>query len=160
MADEQHTSSRLALAALVLSIAAIVTAAIPFVVFISPLIILAALIVSIIALVKKAGKTGVRITSLILSIVAIPVSIVMFFVTIVMMIPPFFGTTLNSDEVEATVTTGVEEQFGVSATVVCPDSMAGTEGTTFECVATDASGVSQTVIVTIKADAWYWELAE
>lgn len=157
---DQAKSSGLAKIALILAIAAIVTAVIPFVVFVSPPIILAAIIVSIIALVKKAGTSGLRITSLILSIVAFPISIIMFFVSIFLMVPSVDGVTLDAAEVESTVTAGIEQEFGVTALVDCPDVMFGSEGSTFECSATDESGESRTVIITIEADAWYWNIAE
>lgn len=154
------SSSSLATVALILAIAAIVMAVIPFVVFASPLVILAAIIVSIIALVKKAGTSGVRITALILSIVAFPIFIIMFFVSIFLMVPSVDGVTLDTAEVETNVTAGIEQEFGVFAVVDCPDVMFGTEGSTFECSATDESGEARTVIITIEADAWYWEIAE
>ena len=152
--------SGLAKTALILAIAAIVMAVIPFVTFASPLVILAALVFSIIALVKKAGSTGVRITSLILAVVAIPVSIVMFFVSI-LIIASNAGTTLNAADVEADVIASISDEYGVTLEVECPDLMVGTVGEQFECEAREPETDTEAkILVTITEDGYDWEVTE
>jgi hypothetical protein len=58
-------------------------------------------------------------------------------------------TTLESALIEEQIASGISEQLGIEATVACPESMAGSEGSVFECVATDPNGDSVIVDVTV-----------
>ncbi len=134
--------------ALGIGIFALVLAVIPFVTFGSGLFILAGLIVSIIALAKARGPKGAAITGLILSLVAVPAAIVMTIVSIGL-IGAAATTTLQSTLIEQQIASGISDQLGIDATVACPDSMTGSKGSTFECVATDPNGDSVIVDITV-----------
>ena len=56
--------------------------------------------------------------------------------------------SLNGDQLEQAITTGISEQMGVTVTVVCPDDRPMQQGDVFTCTATTAEGESRTVEVT------------
>lgn len=151
-ADGSQPSPRkvqaIAWVALGIAIFALVLAIIPFATFGSGLFILAGLIVSIIALAKARGPKGPAITGLVLSLVAVPAAIVMTIVS-VGIIGVAATTTFESALIEEQIASGISEQLGIEATVACPESMAGSEGAVFECVATDPNGDSVIVDVTV-----------
>ena len=56
--------------------------------------------------------------------------------------------SLNADQLEQAITTGIAEQMGVTVTVECPDDRPMQQGDVFTCTATTAEGESRTVEVT------------
>jgi hypothetical protein len=147
--------------ALGVAIFAFLLAVIPFATWGSGLFILAGLILSIIALAKVKTARGFTITALILSVIAIPATIVMTIVSIALLASAG-GTSLDRLLVEQQITAGIMEQLDIEATVVCPEIMTGTMGTSFECVATDFNGDQVIVDVTIEDDQGNvtWEIRE
>lgn len=56
--------------------------------------------------------------------------------------------SLNADQLEQSITTGISQQMGVTMTVVCPDDRPLQQGDVFTCTATPADGQSRTIEVT------------
>jgi hypothetical protein len=56
--------------------------------------------------------------------------------------------TLNADQLEQAVATGISQQTGLTMTVTCPDDRPMQQGDVFTCTATAADGTSRTVEVT------------
>ena len=130
-----------------IAIFALIVALIPFATFGAGLFILAGLILSIIALAKARGTKGAAITALILSLVAVPATIVMSIVSIGLIAA--VGTTLDSTLIEQQIARGISDQLGITAVATCPRLMVGTTGTVFQCEAVDPNGDSVIVDVTV-----------
>jgi hypothetical protein len=62
--------------------------------------------------------------------------------------------------IESGISAGITERTGVATTVQCPERVAAGEVRSFQCVATDADGVTTSVDVQIVdvAGNWTWEL--
>ena len=61
--------------------------------------------------------------------------------------------TLEMDEVESQITTGIEEQTGATvAEIECPEEVEAKEGDTFECSVRGEDGSEATVEVTQTSD--------
>lgn len=56
--------------------------------------------------------------------------------------------TLNTDDVEGQISSGLTEQVGGEFTVDCPADPPAEAGGTFECTATSAEGQTATITVT------------
>lgn len=141
-------TSPLVWVALGVAIFGLLIALIPFATFGSGLFILAGIILSLVAIAKShTGGKGAAITALVLSLVAVPVAITMSIISVTIL--GTAGTALNSALIEQQIASGISEQLGIESTVICPDAMVGSEGTTFECQATDTNGDSVIVDITV-----------
>lgn len=69
-------------------------------------------------------------------------------------------TTLDLRAMETEIAAGVAEQAGVTVTVQCPDTVVAGAGTSFQCVAVDASGASSIVNVQVldAEGGWTWQI--
>ncbi len=67
---------------------------------------------------------------------------------------------LNDDNLEASITSWIQEQGGGEATVTCPDDRPLQQGDTFQCVATfaDASTITLEVTQTDNAGNVTWRV--
>lgn len=70
------------------------------------------------------------------------------------------GSTVDTQKAEEEIAKGIQEQTGISVTVVCPEDVEAEAGGTFTCTATDAEGNDAAVNVTQEDDEGniQWEL--
>jgi hypothetical protein len=154
----QRRSAALAWVALSIAVVGFILAVIPFATWGSGIFILAGLILSIVALVKVRTAKGASIAALILSVLAIPATIVMTFLSVGLLATASYS--LDNFLIEQQITSGIFDQLEITATVTCPDVMMGGIGSTFECEAVDMNGDSVIVDVTVtdSAGGVSWEI--
>jgi hypothetical protein len=157
-APEPKKSAALAWVALGFGIVGFLLAVIPFATWGSGIFILVGLILSIIALAKVRTAKGASVTALILTIIAIPATIVMTIVSIGLLAAA--TTSLDSALIEVQIAGDIMEQLDIEATVTCPDFMTGSVGTMFECEAVDMNGDSVIIdiVVADNAGGVTWEI--
>ena len=70
--------------------------------------------------------------------------------------------TLNDDNLETEIASGIEQQGAGTSTVACPDDRPIQQGDTFQCVATFGDGSTVTLQVTQTDDAGNvtWQVVE
>lgn len=151
-APAKKKSGTIAILALVFGAVAVIFALIPFVVFVAPLFGLAALILAIIALTKKSGHIAVRVLSLILAVIAAPLAIIGLVGTFLVVPPSLDGRAVASE-----IETKILENYAMSATVECDDTLSGFTGDTFECSVIAQSGNVGSVLVTLE-DGGEWSV--